>query len=72
MKTSTTEIRGILLHLGRNMWRDETVAELKHGRFALEAATEFGVLLLLFAIGIEFTFAQLTASITLRVSISTA
>ena len=27
MKTSTTEIRGILLHLGRNMWRDETVAD---------------------------------------------
>ncbi len=42
--------------------RDEAVSEIKHGRYALEAATEFGVLLLLFAIGIEFTFAQLTAT----------
>ena len=40
----------------------EQLAKMREGRYALEAATEFGVLLLLFSIGIEFTFAQLTAT----------
>lgn len=52
-------------------WRSSSVAEaenaeqlakMREGRYALESATEFGVLLLLFSIGIEFTFAQLTAT----------
>ena len=38
------------------------LAKMREGRYALEGATEFGVLLLLFAIGIEFTFAQLAAT----------
>ncbi len=35
---------------------------IQNDRFAFEATTEFGVLLLLFAIGIEFTFDKLTAT----------
>ncbi len=57
---AASESRYAVEHNARE--RDETVAEIKSGRFALEAATEFGVLLLLFAIGIEFTFAQLAAT----------
>lgn len=41
---------------------EDEFAKMEEGRFALQAATEFGVLLLLFSIGIEFTFAQLTAT----------
>ena len=40
----------------------EQLARMREGRYALESATEFGVLLLLFSIGIEFTFAQLAAT----------
>ncbi len=38
------------------------LARMREGRYALESATEFGVLLLLFSIGIEFTFARLAAT----------
>ncbi|MDO5308616.1 MAG: cation:proton antiporter [Planctomycetia bacterium] len=41
---------------------EDALAEIKEERFAVEAATEFGVLLLLFAIGIEFTFDKLAAT----------
>lgn len=42
--------------------RNEELDKMEESRFALEGATEFGVLLLLFSIGIEFTFAQLAAT----------
>ena len=46
----------------KNNIANEELEEMRSGRFALEAATEFGVLLLLFSIGVEFTFAQLTST----------
>lgn len=44
------------------IYSSEELAKMTEGRAALEGATEFGVQLLLFSIGIEFTFAQLTAT----------
>ncbi len=45
-----------------NTLDNEELAAMRSGRFALEGATEFGVLLLLFSIGVELTFAKLTAT----------
>ena len=55
-----SESRRVAEHNEREL--AEQYGEIREEQFALEAATEFGVLLLLFAIGIEFTFAQLAST----------
>lgn len=65
------EISEIKNELEKQWKQGETLTHVVHnselermheGHYALEAANEFGVLLLLFAIGIEFTFAQLAST----------